>query len=350
MDYITKHVGASWASTTCPRAIWLRWRNVYDVKEEPPQLTSKGESICDIGRKSESLIVDTLRNKGFKVFTTPNEAEAYGLDISDMHLDPMGDPDEQFHIIHPDYPYISGYLDGIVLDLQGKRTILEIKTMACDKYYRCTDTGISKEFPAYFAQIQLYMYLTGIGKGMFAYAMRADDGTVDPSNPMFFNYEYVNRVPSKAMEIINRVDKIINSHKLPQKPPVLRNEIGRMILRPQKQNPCPSTCKYSTICALREINADNQWPVPTCRSCSAWWDCYRSLTRRGCLDDFRSVCIDYMPIEELLPASKRGGKYRELYDKDSGNTPLHVYLSLSSQPFPKNIGLCTSPYRRYKYD
>lgn len=313
--HFVRHVGASWAGNECQRYIWLRWHNIYDIVEIPPPVTASGLNICEIGKRSEEAIVARLRTQkastpharkdektllsAHRVVTTPSEAAIAGVDISNWHLDPNGDPNEQFHILHPDYPFVSGFMDGVLVDNPSEPVVLEIKTMSAEKFGACRIRGITYVYPMYSTQIQLYMYLTGIKRGMFAYAARAPDGTVDPTNPMFFRTEYVESKPQIAIDALDRIRMALNSEQMPEKPKVVRDSSGRPI---KNGSPCSPFCPYAEICAARDINADTSWPIPTCRSCAWYWKCSANDEIKN---DFNLVCRKYQPETSILPARMR---------------------------------------------
>lgn len=301
--HITHHVGASWAGIPCTRELWLRYRNVFRVPEEPAPVAPCGVDICTIGKEAEAGIVAMMRAKGHTIYTTPAGARKGGYDPGYWHADPYGRPDEQIHILHPDYPYISGYLDGVILDNAGKPGVLEIKTMASHKFYRCKERGICAEYPQYHTQIQIYMHLTGMRWGLFAYAARGEDGRVDPSIEWFVNTERIDYNPAFAVSAVSRVIRTVTSTRLPGAP---KN--------------CPSYCRYYPICS--HAAKDPVFPVPTCRTCSQ--QCPDSL-----IFGAQTVCERYTPIADILPADIRKSYFTTIPVGKSKNKRLARYLDVS---------------------
>ncbi len=263
------------------------------MPEEPAPVAPCGVDIFTIGKNAEAGMVDVLRNKGHTVFTTPNEARAGGFDPSRWHVDPESDPNEQMHVLHPDHPYISGFLDGVILNNTDKPGVLEIKTMASHKFYRCKDRGICAEYPQYHTQIQIYMHFTGMRWGMFMYAARGEDGRVDPSIEWFVNTERIDYNPAFAVAAVSRVEKSVSSWRLP---PVAKK--------------CPSYCRYFAIC--NHTAPEPAFPIPTCRTCSYCSICPNTSeydVRDMLVSGAQTVCALYSPIADILPADIRKSYY-----------------------------------------
>lgn len=303
--HFAHHVGASWAGTTCTRELWLRYRNVFRVQEAPPQIAPCGVDIFTIGKEAEAGIVAMMRGQGHTIFTTPAEAREGGFDPARWSADPEGVPDEQIHILNPEHPYISGFLDGVILDPAGRPGDLEIKTMASHKFYRCKDQGICAEYPQYRMQIQIYMHLTGMRWGMFVYAARGEDGRVDPSIEWFVNRERVEYDPTFASAAVGRIENTVTSHHLPSAASI-----------------CPEYCRYYPIC--NHTTKEAVFPLPTCRTCSRWWDCSRATLVMGA----QTVCGFYSPISDILPAKIRKSFFA---DEPRDSTRLQRYLEVSGQ-------------------
>lgn len=300
--HFVAHVGASWIGTECQRELWMRYRNVYYPHEAPPPVAPNGIDICTIGKLAEPKVVDVLRGKGYTVYTTPHEARDGGYAPAQRwSIDPTGGEDDQMHVLHPDHPHISGYLDGIVI-LGGKPAILEIKTMACHKFYRCTQEGIRAVYPGYYAQIQTYMYLCGIYRGMFVYTVRGDDGTVSPDIDFFLATEIIDYDDDFAKQTVLRAERIVEAKRLP----------------PAKKS-CPSYCRYYAVC--KHLTADPSYPIPTCRSCRRLGDkCPHEQTLQ---EGILTVCGFYSPIPDVMPAEIRKSYF---VDEPDDDTSLARYL------------------------
>lgn len=299
---LVNQMGASWAGTKCPRHLWLRWRNAYDVIDTPPLKTKTGKTIFEVGKEAEATIVQKLRDAGYTIITSPREAAEGQLDVSRFHIEVDGSMDDQLHILHPDYPYLTGYLDGILKQPSGRIHVLEMKTMAVDKFMRCRDLGICSVYPIYADQIQIYMYLTGISKGVFAYSARSLDGVVDPTNPMFFNIEYVELEKEHIRDVLRRIETAL-----------------KMPIMPAKPRECVPFCRYELVCKERDLLIDRTWPVPTCRTCRNW---------AKCGDAYDSVCREYDPIHDLLPTRTRKRQFGSLEE----------YLAVSGQTLLTPVG------------
>lgn len=286
---------------------------MYRVHEAPPKIAPCGVDIYTIGKEAEAGIVAMMRGQGHTIFTTPSEARDGGFDPALWSADPEGVPDEQIHLLHPKHPYISGYLDGVILDPAGKPGVLEIKTMASHKFYRCKAAGIAAEYPQYRTQIQIYMHLTGLRWGMFVYAARGEDGRVDPNIEWFVGRERVEYDPDFACTAVRRIENIVTSMRLPGAP-----------------KRCPEYCRYYPICTHKEA----AYPIPTCRTCSSWRWCPRAMHPA----DAQSVCAQYSPIADILPSKIRKSFFAEEPVGKSKNKRLARYLDISGlKELPEGI-------------
>lgn len=279
-----------------------------------------GVDIFTIGKNAEAGIVDVLRKEGRTVFTTANEARAGGFDPARWNIDPDYDPDGQMHITHPDHPHISGYLDGILIN-HGKPEVLEIKTMASHKFYRCKEMGICTEYPQYRTQIQIYLNFTGLKRGMFVYAARGEDGSVDPSISWFLNREFVWYDEKVAREAIFWVENAVLSRHLPAAP-----------------KKCQPYCRYYDIC--NHTAPEPAFPIPTCRTCRFWWECCRLE------EAAQTVCVAYSPIADILPAKIRKSYYID-EEGDHPNKWLSRYMRIAGYDASllDDIVLIPSPVR-----
>jgi hypothetical protein len=133
------YIGASNIGAVCERFIWYRFHN----KKTSPRAAHINRTL-EIGKRLESMLVDMLREVGFEV-VTPSKDNAF-LSYSDK-----------------DFSLFKGHLDAIIYNSPSRCvSILEIKTARDSSFNIFKKNGLRRWYPAYYAQVQSYMGLSGI--------------------------------------------------------------------------------------------------------------------------------------------------------------------------------------------
>jgi len=150
------YLGMSSIGKECSRALWYQWRWAY-----PVILTPRSLRLFERGDMEEERIVRDLKNAGifcYRVDEQGNEHEITGE---------IGE--EQEEVAHFT-GHCLGHLDGRARNIpEAPKTdhLLEMKTMA-EKYFKAlVKSGVQETFPEYYAQMQIYMYYTGLKRALF---------------------------------------------------------------------------------------------------------------------------------------------------------------------------------------
>jgi hypothetical protein len=97
-----------------------------------------------------------------------------------------------------------GHIDGVILDQEGNKYILEIKSTQ-EKYFKAlVKNGVQKTFATYYLQCQMYMYFIEIPLTLFL-AVNKNNGEI---------YQTVLEVDEAEIEFgLRKINKIISHGK-----------------------------------------------------------------------------------------------------------------------------------------
>lgn len=145
MNYISKnndeeprrYIGASSIGKSCARSIWYNFK-AYDADSTDPTLSL----TFQIGKELENMILSYLMQSGIR-------AICLGRFFQDFKV-------HEFQ----------GHVDGIIVLSPDERAILEIKSAKDSSFNKFVKHGLQAWQPAYYAQIQSYMGMSGIHKGV----------------------------------------------------------------------------------------------------------------------------------------------------------------------------------------
>lgn len=145
------YIGASILGHVCERRIWLEWNASKMPPQDPVKLGNREEKF-DRGRHEEERLIKALLGAGYMV------------------IDRQG----AFSVM--DYNF-QGHIDGVIIDSDGKKHILEIKSMNEKNFAALQKKGIEQSFPHYYLQCQMYMHFLKIPQCLFL-AVNKNNGAI----------------------------------------------------------------------------------------------------------------------------------------------------------------------------
>ena len=145
LTYITKnsdedprrYIGASSIGKPCARTVWYGY---HGAEEEP--INPRSQITFQIGKELESMILEYLKKSGIFIVSQ-------GKFFQDAEI-------QEFQ----------GHVDGVIVLPDETRAILEIKTAKDSSYNQFVKHGLKKWQEIYYSQLQSYMGMSGIHKGV----------------------------------------------------------------------------------------------------------------------------------------------------------------------------------------
>lgn len=134
------YIGASGIGHSCTAYLAFSSRGFPDTTAKP-QL----KRIFRDGHRIEDVVIGDLRKAGFRV----------------EEVDPATGKQWAFSLFGG---HVKAHADGVIW-IDGKRSLLEIKSMNESKHYEATRLGIKSSHPMYYAQMQLMMGLGEFEQG-----------------------------------------------------------------------------------------------------------------------------------------------------------------------------------------
>jgi len=147
------YLGASAIGTECSRELWYDFRRC-----SKPEFDGRLYRLFDRGHKEEFRFVEELRGIGCEV----HEFDADG---------------NQFEVIACD-GHFKGHTDGAAIGIPeaGKRWhLLEMKTASESQFKKIEKEKCEKAKPQHFAQMQVYMKLTGLKRALYLVVNKNND-------------------------------------------------------------------------------------------------------------------------------------------------------------------------------
>lgn len=175
IDEPRDYIGASSIGAECDRQIWYECKG---YQGEP--LDTKYRRVFDMGRWLESLVVQWLREAGFRI-ETANEKNSL------------------LEVVASDMPYFKGHMDGLILIGDHEKHILEIKSAKDSSYKTFVSKGIKLWFPRYYAQLQSYMGMSGIHNAIILVLNKDSSDICD--NLVTFNQKEYDNLKERAQRI-----------------------------------------------------------------------------------------------------------------------------------------------------
>jgi hypothetical protein len=267
-----EHLGASLIGGPCDRALWYTFRWITRTAQRGRMLR-----LFETGRLEEERLVRNLSRIGVTV-----------IDV---------DPDTGRWHVQAHSGHFGGSLDGVGLgipDAPGTWHVLEFKTHNAKSFAELKRRGVREAKPEHWAQMQVYMHLTGLTRALYLAVCKDTDAL------------YAERV---------RVDH--------QEAERLIARAGRIIFAPRppariSDDPDWFECR---LCPHHDTCHGDQLPERTCRSClhvtpseDGAWHCARfdRAALRGdhqdrpwepaalSADEQRAGCSAHLFIPDLL--------------------------------------------------
>ena len=180
------YLGASSIGAPCARQLWYSFR-----KCSKPNFDGRLYRLFDRGHKEELRFVEELRGIGCEV----HEFDADG---------------NQFEVIACD-GHFKGHTDGCALGVpEAPKTwhLLEMKTASNKSFNSTKKHGVEKDKPQHFAQMQVYMHLTGLTRALYM--------VVNKDNDELYT-ERLRYNSTRAKAYIDKAQMIINATTPPER-------------------------------------------------------------------------------------------------------------------------------------
>lgn len=276
-DGLRLHLGASLIGHPCLRYLWhtFRWARVADFDGRTLRL-------FDRGQREEAVIVAELRGIGAEVSDAQPDGSQWRVSFCGGHG--------------------GGSMDGIARALPGGSPtnweVLECKTHNAKSFKELAEKGVEKAKRQHWAQMQIYMALTGMTRANYIAVCKDDDQIY---------HERVHADVAAGKALLERAESVIFAA---EPPPGI------------SADPAWYQCK---MCSYHALCHGDTAPLPTCRSCchatperAGHWQCERhnkALTtdeqKHGC-DAHRYIPATLARFAELVDAdaSANWARYR----------------------------------------
>jgi len=259
------YLGASIIGHSCERYLWYCFRQC--VKRD---FSGRLYRLFETGDLEEARFVQELRAIGCTVHDVdPNTGEQFGVMTLGGHF--------------------LGHMDGYALGIpEAPKTwhVLEFKTHNDKSFAKLTKEGVQTSKPQHYAQMQVYMHLTGMKRALYLARNKNDDDLYS---------ERVRYDGLFAKSLMQRAERIINATQPPE----------RIANRPDYYE-C-QWCDAHDICWGVE---DQAVPLPTisCRQCchatpkmdgQARWVCEKHKRSLSSTDQDKA-CDDHLLLPGLV--------------------------------------------------
>lgn len=254
------HLGASLIGHPCARHLWLTFRWAEPAKWEGRMLR-----MFDRGQREEAVIVEELRGVGADVSECQPDGSQWRVEACGGHF--------------------GGSMDGIARRLPGGSPtnweVLEFKTHNKASFKEVAEKGVEKAKYQHWAQMQVYMALTGMIRANYLAVCKDDDQLY---------HERVHADADAAKAIIERGAAIVYAAE----PPPRISERADWY-----------QCK---LCSHHGQCHGSEAPLPTCRSCvhvtpldNGTWRCERHAAPISVVQQ-REACAEHRFIPAMLDA------------------------------------------------
>ena len=277
------HLGASLIGHECERYLWLTFRWV-DAKEFPGRMLR----LFETGELAEARFVANLRRIGVKVHETDPEGKQWRVSDIGGHF--------------------GGSMDAAVLGVpEAPKTwhVAEFKTHNDKSFNELVKKRVEKAKPQHWAQMQMYMGLTGMDRALYMAVNKNNDDL------------YVERIefdPVAFAKLRERAERVINATEPPQR---------------VSNDPSWFVCK---MCDFHDHCHGEKAPAVNCRTCvhstpftdgdDGEWICQDGLNTIT-LDTQRMGCDSHRYIPILLERFAQQTDYVNgdvIYETPDGGT------------------------------
>ena len=252
------YLGASQIGRRCERELWLSFRWV-----SRPQFDGRMLRLFRRGQREEAAFVEDLRAIGVIVHDVDRDGRQFTVEAHGGHF--------------------RGHLDGAAVGIPeapGTWHVLEFKTHNSKSFDKLTKDGVQKAKPEHYAQMQVYMGLTGMKRALYLAVCKDDDR---------MHAERIEIDQQFVTDLLARAERIIFAA---EPPPRISTD------------PAWWECKY---CDFRGTCFGTDAPIPTCRSCAhstperdGTWSCERHGKRAMQAQQQLDGCMSHRVIPPLL--------------------------------------------------
>lgn len=214
-----EHLGASVIGRECARSLVYGFR--WAAK---PDFDGRMYRIFERGQREEDMFVYILRKAGIEVHpVNPNTGEQFRVSDLEGHF--------------------GGSMDGAARGFpeDPEWHVIEMKTHNDKSFKNLVSSGVASSKPEHHAQMQVYMYYTGMKKAAYIAVNKNDDQ---------LHVEFIPHNEAMAVGLIEKARNIIYAESLPPK-------IG---------GPDWFVCKW---CDVNQVCHHGAEPLKNCRTCEA---------------------------------------------------------------------------------
>ena len=262
--------GASIIGHECTRYLWYQFRQCCK-----PEFTGRMYRLFATGDLEELRFTNDLITIGCEVHDTDENGEQFEVNALGGHF--------------------SGHMDGCARGIPGAPKtwhVLEYKTHNAKSYVKLCKDGVKVSKPRHYAQMQIYMHLTGMRRAL--YLARNKD-----TDHLYAERVKYNNIHAEAY--MERANEIITAS----------TALDRISSREDDWQCC--YCDASTICWSEIDNMSAvALPVPSlsCRQCchatpdtsdavsDARWTCEHGMTL--CIEDQERACNRMLILPDLI--------------------------------------------------
>jgi len=298
------HLGASVIGHPCERHLWLLFRWAHREAFDGRMLR-----LFEAGRQFEPRIVAELRAIGVQVHELDERGQQFRVWAHGGHF--------------------GGSLDGAALALpEAPKTwsVLEFKTHSARSFAELLSKGVKDAKPLHWAQVQVYMGLTGMERAMYL---------AENKDTSALYQERIEADPVAFASIMARAERIITATE-----PAPRISA----------DPAWYECK---LCAFHPLCHGQQVPEVNCRTCAhstakedSTWRCERHDADGIPVEFQREACDSHVLHPDLVPWQRKDGldDWTAVYviegrDVANGEGDAHVYTSKEILANPKMCSL-----------
>jgi hypothetical protein len=246
-DGFRDHLGASLIGKSCERALWFDFRWVT-----PAQFCGRMLRLFETGQLEEARLVRNLRATGATVLDLdPETGRQWRVEAHGGHF--------------------GGSLDAVAIGLkEAPKTwhVVEFKTHSVKSFRDLTTKGVTESKPQHWAQMQIYMHLTGITRALYVAVCKDTDD---------LHIERARADADAAGRLMDKARRVIDA----KRPPVRISD-----------DPSWWECRF---CSHHPVCHEGAAAALTCRSClhatpvAGGWHCARfdraldhEAQRHGC--------------------------------------------------------------------
>jgi hypothetical protein len=217
------YLGASSIGKDCSRQLWYEFR-----KCSKPEFDGRLYRLFNRGHREEATFAEELRGIGCEVHEVNRAGEQFEVVACDGHF--------------------KGHTDGAALGIpEAPKTwhLLEMKTASNKSFNATKKHGVEKDKPVHFAQMQVYMHLTGLTRALYMVVNKDSDRLYT---------ERVRYDKKRAEAYIQKAHQIINSSTPPER---------------ISEKPESFACRFCDAKSLCHGTGETAVPVPElhCRQC-----------------------------------------------------------------------------------